>query len=308
MGKKTKTPKAPDYTALANQQAKLAQDQQQQNIQASRPDQFGPSGSVTWEQDPTTGEWTQNTQFNPEEQAIYESQREGQGLLSGKANEMIAGLDTGQIDFSGAPEMPTVGGYDQRMIDTIRELQAPDLARRRGSQEARLAAMGLGTGSGNAWGEAQRSLGNAENDADLKAILAGIQQGNTAFGQGMQARQQGVGETMAQKQGNLQQILGLLGGAKGMSTPQFAGFSTPLRGDTVADVTGAAQKNYQSALDKANAENAANNQLWGTAASLAGTIGGSLIGAPWLGAAADSIFGGTPTTSANHPAADIGWG
>ena len=110
---------------------------------------------------------------------------------------------TGTADYSGASEapgvvdygsvkMPGIGQYQQQATDLYNQLAAPQLQQRRNAAEARLAAMGLNTGSGKAWENAQRSLNDAENQSALAAAQAGIGQGNTMFGQGMQQYQQGV--------------------------------------------------------------------------------------------------------------------
>jgi hypothetical protein len=221
MGKKTKTPKAPDYTGVANQQTALNKKAWEEGVQANRPNQIGPSGSSTWAKDPTTGQWTQTQSFNPQQQDVFNQQWGNQGTLAGKTAGMMGGLDTSQIDLGQAPGMPEVagdfdmgnapgmpgqtitpggistpevGGYNQQAIDTMRALQAPGLQRQRAAKEAQLAAMGLGTGSGQAWNAEQQNLGETANNADLQAILAGINQGNIEFGQGMDRSQFDLGQ------------------------------------------------------------------------------------------------------------------
>lgn len=193
-------------------------------------------------------------------------------MLAGKVGGMMGGLDTSQIDLSQAPGMPTVGGYNQQVIDTMNQLQAPQLAKQRAAKEAQMAAMGLGLGSGQAYNSQQDVLNQSENDAGLKSILAGIQQGNTQFGQGMQMHQQGVQDILNQRAGNLGQLSGLMGltqtqGPNAQFNPFMdAGSYKP------ADLMGAQQAQYNAALDKTNAANAdksGNMQAIGTAAGMA---------------------------------------
>lgn len=275
MGKKTKTPSAPDYTALAGQQQQLGQQAWGAALNANRPNQSNQFGNLTWQQDPTTGQWTQTSTLNQQQQDIFNRQQGNQQALADATGNALRGFDSGQVDFSSLGEMPQVGGYNQQAIDTYRQLQAPQLQQQRNAAEAKLAAMGLNTGSGKAWENAQRAIGTNENQADLQAIQAGIGQGNTEYQQAMAGRQQGVNEILGQKQANLGQLSGLFGVGQQMAVPQFNSFyqTNPYQ---VADLTGAANSQYQAGLDKANAGNMdrANTMKGiGTAASVAAAFG-----------------------------------
>jgi hypothetical protein len=276
MGKGSK-PQAPDYSALATQDAAAKQASYDKALQANRPNQVGPTGSLTWNQDPS-GNWTQTTTMNPQEKAIMEAGQQNQLGVQGKIGEQVAGFDTNQINFGGAPAMPEVGGYDQRSIDTIRALQAPQLQRQRAAQEAKMAAMGLGTGSGQAWNTEQQNIGDTEGRADMNAILAGIQQGNTAFGQGMQARQQGVNEITGQESANLGKLQGLMGLGRGAQMPTFQGINQVGMAPT-ADIMGAAQNQFGAERDAYNAETASRDKLLGGLMGLGGMAFGGPMGA-----------------------------
>ena len=250
MGKKSKTqtPTPMDTTAIGNQQAAQNQSVWEQNLNATRPNQSNPYGNLTWSQDPTTGQWTQNV-------GLSESQQGLMGGLTGAAQSALGGYDASNVDFSSLGAMPQVGGYNQQAIDTMRALQAPQQQQQRAAQEAKLAAMGLNTGSGKAWENAQRAIGTNENQADMQAIMAGINQGNTEYGQALQGRQQGANEILAQKSANLGQLSGLLGLQQGIGNPQFQNVgATPQLG--AVDYTGLANQAYQQQLNSANAANA----------------------------------------------------
>lgn len=270
MGKKSKTqtPTPMDTTAIGQQQATQNRQVWNQNLNAARPNQTNPFGSLTWEQDPTTGQWTQSVGLSDAQQGLM-------GGLTGAANTALGGYDASNIDFSTLGEMPKVGGYNQQAIDTMRALQAPQLEQQRAAQEAKLAAMGLNTGSGRAWENAQRAIGTNENQADMQAILAGINQGNTEYGQAMQGRQQGVNEMLGQKQANLGQLSGLMGLRQSVGSPAFQSIGqTPQLGNV--DYTQLANQAYQQQLNTtnaANADKAASNQaktgILGTVAGIA---------------------------------------
>lgn len=288
MGSKSKAPKAPNYQALAQQQAELARQQWQRELTAARPDQKNPFGSLTWEQDPTTGEWTQNVSLAPD----YEQLRQGQVGQQQQIGDLIAGnlgsFDASQIDLSQAGAMPEVGGYDQRAIDTIRALQAPDLERRRNAAQTRMAAMGLSDPGAAASQAMQQSIGDAESRADMNAILEGLRRGDTMFGQGMDIYKTKVNDILRERAANLGQTQGLFGLQSPVQAPQFAGFNNVSAGaGATPNLVGAAQAQYQA--------DAARKQSGGSAlgglAGLAGTVVGGFFGGP-PGAAAGGAVGG----------------
>ena len=189
--KSAKTPKAPDYTSLANQQAGLAKQNWQENLAAARPNQVGPEGTNTWEKD-ANGNWLNTVAMNEDRQNLYDTTNQ-------KAQEQMADFDTGQVDLSGAPAMPTGGGYNQQVIDTVRALQQPGLERDANAARARATAMGIPLQGSSAGTALENQIGQNLNDADLKSILAGINQGNTEFGQGMQLHTTGTGDILNQQ-------------------------------------------------------------------------------------------------------------
>ena len=266
--KKAKTPKAPDYAALATQQAATAKQNWQENLAAARPNQVGPEGTNTWAKD-ANGNWLNTVAMTPERQQLYDTTNQ-------KAQEQMAGFDTSQVDLSGAPAMPTVGGYNEQAMNTVRALQQRGLTDRRAATEAQMAAKGL-MDTGSAYDSTQRNLAEGENDADLKAILAGINQGNVEFGQGMQAHTTGTGDILNQNTANLQKVGGMMGQSNSFRMPTFGPAPTPGMGaNATPDMTGAANASYKAALDKYNAQ--AGSGLAGKLLPIAGSVAGSFFG------------------------------
>jgi hypothetical protein len=72
------------------------------------------------------------------------------------------------------------------VMNAYRAQAQPLMDQQRNQENARLAAMGLGSGSGSAWGNSQDVLNRAQNDVDSKSVLAGfnanqqLQQSNRA--------------------------------------------------------------------------------------------------------------------------------
>lgn len=308
MGKKSKTPKTPDFEGLAYQQAALDNAASKDTTAANRPDQYNALGSVTWGQD-ENGNWTQSAQYNPMMQGLF-NQQVGNAGQAGQVYSNMLNMLPGQFagmnntlgmmsQNSGAASLPNAPRrtqeYDQRVIDTVRSLQAPELARSRQAQEARLAAMGLGTGSGEAYNTQQNLIGQNENDADLKAILSGMDQANTRYGQDlnrygteMQGALGSQGLSNQYQLGVLNNQMGLLGAQAsmlnslyGQQSPELTGQLgmtgfTPATSMSSPDVMGAAQQSYNAAVNNANVKNAdkANNM----------NAAGSIIGAGMMAA------------------------
>ena len=292
--KSAKTPKAPDYTSLANQQAATAKQNWQENLAAARPNQVGPEGTNTWAKD-ANGNWLNTVAMTPERQQLYDTTNQ-------KAQEQMSGFDTSQVDLSGAPAMPTVGGHNQQVIDTMRALQRPELDRTANAARARAIAKGIPMEGSSAGTNIENQIGQNMNDADLKAILAGVNQGNTEFTQGMNLHTTGTGDILNQNTANLQKVGGMMGQSNSFRMPTFGPAPTPgMPGAATPDTMGAAQANYNAAVEKANAKNASNpwNQIVGIGSTLAGAYlggpGGAQLGSK-IGGMMRSDTNPTPTT------------
>ena len=274
MGKKTKTPEAPNYTGIAQQQAEQSKQAWNDQMQANRPNQTNQFGSQSWSQDPTTGQWTQATTLNEPQQGIFDQQQANQQQIANMGGGMLGGLDTSQIDLSGAPKMGEVGGFNQQATDLYNQLAQPQLDRQRAAKEAQMAAMGLSLGSGKAYNTQQELLNDSANRSAMMGAQAGIQQGNTMFGQQNQLHQQGVQDILQQRQANLGQLQGLMGLGQQMGVPQFNSFNQ-MGAYQTPDLMGAAQGQYGAQMDKTNASNAdssRNAQMAGTAVTAAAAV------------------------------------
>lgn len=321
--KKTETPTY-DMAPVLQMQGNYNQEAFDKNLKAARSNQNTPLGSLTWEQDPVTGQWTQNVGLNPQQQDIFNSQQAHQQLLANIAGGALGGYDARQMDFSTLGSMPKlsdysslgalpqIGQYSQQATDLYNQLAQPGLDRQRSAKEAQMAAMGLNLGSGRAYDNQQMLLNDSENRSGMMGAQAGISQGNimydqalrgrsqgageldSQFNQGMQVRRQGEDEMLQQQRANLGQIAGLMGLQQNVGVPSFAGYQTP----TISPTNGQAAYNqyYQSAVDAANAKNASSGGLLGGLAGIAGTALGSFagpMGAALGGALGKSLTGGS---------------
>jgi Chaperone of endosialidase len=254
---KPRQPAAPDPVALANAQAnantQTATQQQRLNMIGTQ----GPQGSTSYVADPSQpGGYRQVTSLSPGEQANYDRSTGVYGSALQTAQDQIGRVNTalGQgLNTQGLPELQGFNAQDfdrQRYEDAAyqsatRQLD-PRFDRMERSQDARLAAQGLGANSEatrnlrqaferdrtDAYGEAQRQSmlqGGQEQSRAIQNQIAGSTFGN-------QARTQGLQERAYVQNQPLQQLQALLGtGQVGM--PQGVQYTPTSVGQT--DVLGA---------------------------------------------------------------------
>jgi hypothetical protein len=120
MGKKS-SPKAPDYTKVAEQQATVENEQNQQNTWANRVNQYNPYGSSTFNAkkaiDPVTGkpvtQWSQTQTLDPQLQAALKAQfgltadrsQLAESLFGGMERQLGKPIDYSQFqDYGNAPK------------------------------------------------------------------------------------------------------------------------------------------------------------------------------------------------------------
>lgn len=287
MGAKAKAPKAPDYKALAEQQSKLQNEQLQAQTVANRPNQVGPMGSVQWQQDPTTGAWTQNTTLDPRVQELMDQQLQQIQSLSGS-------------EFGGGPAMPTydpasgqayANTFTESLLSRLRPQQGIDQE----SMATKLRLQGLQPGT-EAYDRAYRNLLTSQGDVNAQATLQGQMAGQQEARNIYQAQLAGQGQGYQQELQNyllpwqtMGQSQNLVGGMANY-TPQFQGFAASGMGQGT-DVLGSAQQQYAQQMQQYN-EKAASKQGKGQAlGSIVGGVGGFMVGGP-AGAMAGSQLGG----------------
>jgi hypothetical protein len=239
---KPKPPAAPDYIGAAKEQGI-------QNVEAARttgrlsnPNMITPYGNqtVTYEGDiPTVTQTLTPTGM----ETVGQQQQTELGMAS-TANEQMqklrellntpfsfGGTPQTSLDESGIAQMPVNAGTTGQ--EAIMKRLAPALAQMRTQRETELANQGLGLG-GEAYGAAQKALGEQENDALSEAARYGIDldmaANNQGFGQalsrgnfGNQAMQQALAMALTQRQIPINEIAALMSGSQ-VQNPQFPGF------------------------------------------------------------------------------------
>lgn len=212
-GKKSKAPKAPDYTALAAAQAKADKETAAYTTAMDRPTQTSPLGSSTWKfqgtdiNNPKPGDWVQTTTLTPEQQAIFNAEQsnnlglqqlggnvlgQAQGTLGQPFNPNLTdyynpgewqGSNVGlpQNTLSGMQDMAESSDVFQQQNQQVRDALYQQLTRfnedRFGKQEnaqrSRLLGMGLQEGS-EAYNNAMREFERTRNEAYDNAGLQSI--------------------------------------------------------------------------------------------------------------------------------------
>jgi hypothetical protein len=179
--------------------------------------------------DPQTGQWipqvTASTTLSPDQQRLLDQNNQlsiglndlagkGLGYVDQATSSPLTGnqfdpLKTGLgtmpaiqtgLDYSGVAKIP---GQDDFSADRDKVVQAlmarnkPFLDQQRSAAENKLANQGINQGS-EAWGYNQTQLGQNENDAAMAALLAGSQEQNRLFNQGLAAHQTGTQDVNTQ--------------------------------------------------------------------------------------------------------------
>jgi hypothetical protein len=278
--------------------------------------------------------WTQTVQLSPEMQAIFDQQMKlSQGLFGaqdaalGRVNQMMGtGFDMSKLPGAGTAldmnSLPGMGAvYDPTQAtntatEAILSRVNPELDRQQEALRTQLANQGIAQGSA-AWNNAMGSFGQQRNDAVTQAGLQGInlgmqQQGQTygqqtqnralaaalqgqQFGQQNQLRGNALQEQAFLRSLPLNELNALRSGSQ-VQMPQFSGYAQQATTGG-ADILGATQMGYQSALGAANAQNAAAAQqgsgigglLGGGLGFAFGGAGGGLLGSG-LGGAIGGLF------------------
>ncbi len=282
-GGKSKAPKAPDYTALAKQQADSQLAAVRAQTAANRVNQSTPFGSVNYS---TSGKdsygndlWNADIKLSPEQQQILDQQNKLSIGLGGSMNNALDYINqnlANPLDTSNLPAQQINPG--QTVQDAIMSRLNPQFDRRQQQTDAQLANQGIAQGT-EAYRNAQTDLGNQRNDAYINAALQGM---NT----GQQARQQALQEQMTLRNDPINTLSALRSGSQ-VQMPNFINPSQ--QGATQGvDYMGAGQAQFNSGLGASNAQNAAAGNF---TSGLFG-LGGSLLGGAGAAGGFGNLFGG----------------
>lgn len=214
MGKKSKPPPAPDYTALAEKTAASEKAAAEATTLANRPNQTDVYGNTsTWTKDPTTGQWSQVQSLGAEGQKLLAEQNAMRDQLSGQVTDALShgytteglpeytnydpsklqGVDAeGLRAKAGLFNMDPMGNA-QAIQDATYKLLLPQREQQRAAEIQRLKNQGL-TEDSPGFQRAMATLGQGDTDAQLKALLAGQQEYGNQFQRAMGQNAQNFGQ------------------------------------------------------------------------------------------------------------------
>lgn len=283
-------PKTPNYAAAAQATADSNKAAALTTGALNRPTQITPTGSQTWSlkpgadpNNPQPGDWIATTSYSPEQQKLYEGQTAAQQGLVDTANAGVgglAGLGVGQGLGEVAPSFTgdvskTADQFSadrQAISDALYANQTKYLgdqfARDDENLRSQLLSRGLTEGSAaydNALRDQQRTQNDAYGTAANYATTQSAQMQklmqdallNSATTQ-QNLYTQGLSGAATEQNQPLNQILALMGGGQ-VSQPNLQAYGQygQYQG---ADMLGAAQSRYNSALAGAQFNNQVNSQ------------------------------------------------
>ncbi len=259
------SPPAPDYTGAAKATAQGNLEATRASAAANRVNQVTPYGNLIYTQDPNAVDvdhgWTATQTLAPAEQQKLDLTN---NLSTGLLNTAQTGLGYvdqalgtgGKLDESRLAQAPIQGMSVQ---DAIMSRLQPQIDRNTESLRTRLANQGLMEGS-QAYANAMHDNDLKNNDLYTQAALQGIQTGLTA-------RQQGIQEQYAVQDRPLNIVNALRTGNQ-VTTPQFT--NVPQQATAAgADLLGAAQAQGQYDMQNYSADQASQNSMLGSAATIA---------------------------------------
>jgi hypothetical protein len=281
-------PPAPDYSALATQQADLDRQAAQQQTRTNRPNQVNPWGEVRWNEG-KNGQWTQTTSLNAQDQALLDQSRTARGGLMGRASQTaMSEFNPDLANFATVDPSKGEFGYVKEVQDAMMGALRPGLDRARERDQTRLSAMG-NVGNTRLSQRTNEDISIRENDAERKALLSAVDvSGNLVDRQSglatqqNQTRAQQLSEALRRRSLPMQEYAQFQDIEQGMQ-PQFENFNqgTPFES---AQVYQAGQDQDAATMARYNAQQAARSNRRGglirAGTTLLGAGGGFLAGGP----------------------------
>lgn len=308
---KPKAPNPPDYAAAAAEQGKANVNSALASNYLNQVSQVGPYGSLTYNYDKSGGytlpdgtvipRVTATTTLDPAQQKLldqnnaisaqlndlagkgigYVAQASANPIDQSKLPPLTAGLGTNWQSILGQKGDPNLSadnagavGLRDKITDAMMQRLQPYLDKQREAMNTRLANQGITHGS-EAWKWDQDANNRAENDQRIAALLAGDQEQQQLFSQGLasaqfgnQARQQAIQEADYFKNQPLNMLNALRTGNQ-TTTPQFGNVAGGAQINS-APIYQATNDSYNAALSKYKADIASQGGFLGGLASLGG--------------------------------------
>lgn len=286
-GKGGSAPAPPDPAATAAAQSAANEATARVQGRMNRVDQYTPFGNINYTEMPGD-RWRADVSLSPNQQRIAtgnENLAIGIGDLANGQVPRLSQALASRIDTSRLPDAVALQGdivnrsreVGQNLYDTgVARLQ-PQFDRDRASTLQTLADRGIGAGSGEAWTNENRDLGQRQSDAltqlSGQATQAAGAEQNRLTGLAQSLRQGDIQEQDWMRSQPIRDIGALLGTSPGGTMPQFT--QAPQVGVAPTDVAGPINQAYQGQLAQWQAKNSQQNALMGGLFGLGGqALGG----------------------------------
>lgn len=258
MGKNS--PKPPDPYQTAAAQAGANKEAIQESAKVSAVDQYGPSGSTTFQRDPKTGvPLSQTSTLGAKEQQFYDTSGDIRNSLGEKAQGFLDYLPQGAFNPSTSGDAVAKALYDRKLGMVAPQFKEADDALR-----LTLSERGIPVGS-EIYNNEMNRMNRARGDT-----LAGMSQDATLAGGNEEDRQLSRALTIRGQPFN--EMSAFMQGAPSINTPQFQG--TPSYQMAAPDIGGMINERYNQQLAASQARNGAlSSGLFGLGQAAIGGIG-----------------------------------
>lgn len=266
MGGKAKKVKAPDYAALARQQAELDRQAWEQQL-VGQSDMYG---SSSWQKDPVTGKYTQ---VNTMSDALKGQHQDAQDLF-GKYQDQLMG----QGEFTGPDQVVWDPNSGQMAADAFYESGMsrlrPEQERADEAMTIKLRQQGLQPGT-EAFDRAKRNLLTAQGDVTSKMALdakvLGGQEARANYASALAGQGQNFNQDLEKYKMPWQQSADAMN--MWNSLRQGPSGYAPSGSYGAADIAGAGQKQYETSMGSKSQSNAKKGSTANAAGGIMGGIG-----------------------------------
>lgn len=214
--------------------------------------------------------------LSPEQQKIYEQGVQGDTQLNQLGLDQIGRINSAvsqPFDLNAFGPAPTAdAAYRQQQQDALQQRLNPQLDRSQASLDQRLANQGISLGS-QAYNTAQNIEGQNRNDANLGVIAQSGNEEAQQYGLQSQAYQQGISNSLLQRQEPLNEYSQFMGASNNFASPNVVGTT----GGNIqpTDTSANAYNSYAAQQNQYNQQLGRQNSLYGSVAGLAGSaLGG----------------------------------
>ena len=284
-------PSAPDPQKTAQAQGAANKETAIAQAILNNTSQVTPYGTSTYQKIGSlsgTPQFQQTVTLNPEQQKILDLQNALTQSTYGLGNQQIgniAGTVSQPLSFEGLQQLPGMGDFAserQRVEDSLYNRATsrldPQFDTERRRMETDLVNRGFTPGT-EAYNKALDSYNRARTDAyqqarDSAVASAGAEQ-SRLYNQALSGRQQGIQETLTQRNQPINELAALLGTSPGVQAPSFA--QPAQTGIAPTDVIGPTNTAYQGQLADWQSRQQAQQALWGGLSGLGGALGGAWI-------------------------------